>query len=124
MLENVHNQAGGPRPADPTGPTHRPTSATHRLTGAARTETRGPAFEALLEHLEAQARELSDKSRSVERPAELADAVGQAHDSLEAALSLGDRLLEAFRERLQRGGEASGGNSGSGAGDGPAGGAR
>lgn len=65
-------------------------------------EQRGPAFQALLEQLQQQARELEDSSRSVERPEDLAKAVGRAQDSLAAALSFGDQLLEAYRERMQR----------------------
>jgi flagellar hook-basal body complex protein FliE len=68
----------------------------------AQAEPQGPAFKALLERLQEQARELQDTSRDVEQPADLAKAVDRAHDSLEAALSFGDQLLEAYREQLHR----------------------
>jgi len=62
----------------------------------------GPAFEVLLEKLEAHARELRDDSGSVESPAELAGAVDRARASLEDALTLSDQLLEAYRQSMQQ----------------------
>lgn len=62
----------------------------------------GAAFKALLEQLEAQARELSEKSDRVDGPNELASAVDQAHASLQGALSLSERLLEAYRAERAR----------------------
>lgn len=56
-----------------------------------------PAFEALLERLSARAAELDTKSRELERPADLPGAVDAARASLEDALTLGERLLEAYR---------------------------
>jgi flagellar hook-basal body complex protein FliE len=118
MLEHISDPAGRlPRPVQ--GPAATPARPSAK---GASEGPRGPAFEALLEKLEAQARELQDRSRSVERPADLAEAVGRAHDSLEAALSVRDQLLEAFRERLQGSGAdpaPQGGGTGSGTGDGP-----
>lgn len=88
------------RPLDVNGP--------NRIGGGAKRpesgeEPRGPAFQVLLDKLQAQARELQDRSKTVERPEDLAEAARHAQDSLEAALSFGDRLLEAYRERLQNG---------------------
>lgn len=57
----------------------------------------GAAFEALLEKLDGQAREIQRTSEHVERPDQLAGAVDQARTSLGEALSLGNQLLEAFR---------------------------
>jgi flagellar hook-basal body complex protein FliE len=63
----------------------------------------GPAFQALLEKLQAQARSLQHDSETVAKPEELNDAVVRARSSLSEALSLSDRLLEAYREAAQRG---------------------
>lgn len=60
--------------------------------------TEGPAFHVLLERLQAQASELEETSRTLEDPKSLAGAVDIARTSLNDALSLSDRLLEAFRE--------------------------
>jgi hypothetical protein len=56
-----------------------------------------PAFEALLERLTARAAELDAKSRGLERPEDLPGAVDTARASLEDALTLGERLLEAWQ---------------------------
>lgn len=60
----------------------------------------GAAFAALIEKLEVQARELAERSLRIESPADLAGAVDRAHASLQDALSLSDRLLEAYRQSL------------------------
>ena len=60
-----------------------------------------PAFRVLLERLAERAQELETKSRAVDEPAQLAGAVDAARASLEDALSLGDRLLEAYRVERQ-----------------------
>jgi hypothetical protein len=62
----------------------------------------GAAFHALLEKLESNARELELQSRSIQNPKELTGAVDRAHASLQDVLTLGDRLLEAYREALAR----------------------
>jgi hypothetical protein len=62
----------------------------------------GAAFHALLERLETQARELEVRSRSIETQKDLTGAVDRAHASLQDVLSLGDRLVEAYREALAR----------------------
>jgi hypothetical protein len=74
-------------------------------TRANRAEAPGssPAFEALLERLSARAAELDTKSRELASPADLPGAVDAARASLEDALTLGERLLEAYR--AARGGE-------------------
>jgi hypothetical protein len=56
-----------------------------------------PAFEALLERLEAHAAELQEKSKALSGPAELPGALDAARVSLEDALHLGEELLEAYR---------------------------
>lgn len=79
-------------------------------------ESNAPAFHALLEKLQAKAQELETARESVERPEDLAKAVDRAQDSLEAALSFGDQLLEAYRERLHRPEGSAGGDAGGGTG--------
>ena len=63
---------------------------------------RGAAFRVLLDGLEEQSRRLQDASGEVERPEQLAGAVERARESLEEALTVGDRLLEAYRAAQQR----------------------
>ncbi len=58
----------------------------------------GVAFRALLERLEAQAEKLADSSQKVEDAKALERAMDIARASLSDALTLSDRLLEAFRE--------------------------
>jgi len=79
-------------------PDVRPSQAPRRsdLAGEAREST--PAFEALLEQLEQRAQRLRDREGEVNDPAGLSGAVDDARASLEDALSLGDRLLEAYRQ--------------------------
>lgn len=60
----------------------------------------GVAFKALLERLEQDARSLESETKSVEDPTALADATRRAHASLQDALSIGDQLLEAYRQAL------------------------
>ena len=60
----------------------------------------GVAFKALLERLEQDARSLESETKSVEDPAALADVTRRAHASLQDALSIGDQLLEAYRQAL------------------------
>jgi hypothetical protein len=70
-----------------------------RVTDAARAPESGragPAFEALLERLEARAAELEERSRAITTPAELPGALDSARVSLEEALQLGQELLEAY----------------------------
>ncbi len=64
----------------------------------------GVRFRALLERLEERARDLDERSRTLDGAAELASVVGAARASLEDALTLGDELLEAFREARLQGG--------------------
>ena len=58
----------------------------------------GVAFKALLEKLDEQARALEETSQKVDDAANLAGAVEGAKASLEDALSLGEELLESFRQ--------------------------
>ena len=66
-------------------------------------ETRGasPAFQVLLDRLTARAGELAEKSRSADDPKKLPGAVDAARASLEDAMSLSEKLLEAFRQAQQ-----------------------
>lgn len=65
----------------------------------------GVAFRALLERLERDAQALERDVARVDDPKALAGAVDKAHASLQDVLSLGDQLLEAYREAVARGGE-------------------
>jgi len=60
----------------------------------------GVAFRALLERLEQDARSLESQTKTVEDPTALADVTRRAHASLQDALSIGDQLLEAYRQAL------------------------
>jgi hypothetical protein len=60
------------------------------------------AFEALLERLTARAAELSEKKSAIATPGEVHEAVDAARASLEDALTLGERLLEAYRAAERR----------------------
>ena len=73
---------------------------------ASTTQAGGAAFQSLLEKLENQARDLARASEAVDTPLELAGAVDSAKESLAGALSLSDRLLEAYRA-AQQGGAAT-----------------
>lgn len=87
-----------PSAITPLSPARAPASA-----GApAASPAQGAAFKALLDQLEAQARELAEKSDQVDGPSELASAVDRAHASLQDALSLSERLLEAYRAERAR----------------------
>ena len=61
-----------------------------------------PSFEALLEKLQTHAQVLGEKSQQVSDPEQLSGAVEAAKASLDDAVSLGDRLLEAYREARQQ----------------------
>lgn len=75
------------RPARLANPAQEPTA----------TRPGGPAFEALLERLEARAAELQEKSKTLSGATELPGALDAARVSLEEALHLGEELLEAYR---------------------------
>lgn len=77
----------------------RPGSAPSPASGAGRPES-GVAFRALLERLEARTRELEEQGRTLDDASGLAGALSTARASLEDAVSLGDQLLEAYRESL------------------------
>lgn len=62
-----------------------------------------PAFEVLLERLTTRAAELEQRSQRVETPEQVGQAVDAARASLEDALTLGERLLEAYRHARQTG---------------------
>jgi hypothetical protein len=76
-------------------------ASTKTSTGAnAASATSGATFQALIEELEVKARLLASESEKVAGPTDLAQAVDHAHSSLQDALLLGDRLLEAYRAAL------------------------
>src|SRR5262245_3475511 len=99
------------RPIDPGEP--RPAHAPAPAAGARKARPAGeksapeagsaasPAFHVLLERLQATARELQEKAQGVEKPGDLAGAVDHARRSLDDALALGGRLLEAWRAERQ-----------------------
>ena len=58
----------------------------------------GVEFKALLDKLGQQAKALEETTRSVDDASNLAGAVEGAKASLEDALSLGEELLESFRQ--------------------------
>jgi len=58
----------------------------------------GPAFEVLLERLASRAAELEEKKRTLATPEQVGAAVDVARASLEEALSLGERLIEVYRQ--------------------------
>ena len=96
------NAISGNAPVGPGG--DRPsTNATSRAGAEA------PAFRMLLDQLEQKAAALGAQSESVYGPEDLAGAVGDARASLEDALSIGDRILDAYREAVQRGEVKAGG---------------
>jgi len=76
-------------------------------------DQKAPSFEALLEKLQNHAHVLGEKSRQVSDPEHLSGAVEAAKASLEDAVSLGDRLLEAYREARQQTSEPFGSRTGS-----------
>lgn len=90
------------RGAEPQGV--RPAAATGQV-GRSATDGASPAFRALLESLEQRAAEL--RGPRADSPDDLAGAVDRARASLEDALDLKDRLLEAYRAERTRGGQAS-----------------
>ena len=62
----------------------------------------GVAFRALLEKLEQKARVLEEQAHGVDDAVNLAGAVEGAKASLADALSLGEELLETFRQSQQQ----------------------
>ena len=99
-MTNDPIQNSGPRePSRPIGPGG-DIGAT-RSASNTETDRNGPAFEALLEKLEARALDLKRTTEEVAGPTELSGAVDRARASLDDALSLGDQLLEAYRQATQ-----------------------
>ena len=86
-------RASSATPAAPIGGVH----ARDTRTGAS-----GAAFRALIEKLELEASALEQDAASVAGPDDLAGAVDREHAKLQDALTLSERLLEAYRESTQR----------------------
>lgn len=88
-----------PIPNDPLRPSGVPPTgqpgASSKSTEASRESS--AAFRALLDSLAEKAASLDEAGQSLGAPEELASAVDDARKSLEDAMSLGDRLLEAYR---------------------------
>jgi len=70
--------------------------------GPRKADGNGAAFRALLDQLQAKAQRLKEDGEAVTEPVELAGAVDRARVSIDDALSLSDRLLEAYRAAQQR----------------------
>ncbi len=101
MVDN--SPLGGP---GGNSPIQRPELSAPKKAGAERSQDPqqgGPAFQALLDRLQQQARSLQHDGETLESPEQLPDAVDRAQASLEDALSLSNRLLEAYREATQHG---------------------
>jgi len=62
-----------------------------------------PAFEVLLDRLTTRAAELEEKHKALATPEQVGEAVDAARASLEDALTLGERLLEAYRQAQRTG---------------------
>ena len=90
-----------------------PTGASPRSIEGAR-ERGGADFEALLERLQQRAAGVHEAEGAVDGPERLSGAVETARTALTDALSLGDQLLEAYRQAAQQRGGAGGAD---GAGD-------
>jgi len=103
MNENML-QPLGPETIRPQTPSSRAPAVHH--------DEKAPAFEALLEKLQSHAQVLGEKSQQVSDPEHLSGAVEAAKASLDDAVSLGDRLLEAYREARQQTSEAFGSRAG------------
>jgi hypothetical protein len=89
MTDPIQTQAPGITGAQPAGP----------RAGAPASGTRSShLFQALLEDLERRADEVRSSGASVRSTSDLSHAVESARASLEDALSVKDRLLEAFRQ--------------------------
>ena len=93
MTENPSIR-GGAGPVRNDGPGAAPKSP--------KSEGGGPAFRALLEKLESQARGLREAGETLDRPEELAGAVDRARESIDDAVSLSEELLEAYRAAQQK----------------------
>ena len=103
-------------PNNPSSPLNQP-GAISSAAGVSQSDSKpagGPAFRALLDKLQQQARSLQQDSETVEKPEDLSGAVDRARSSLTDALSLSDRLLEAYREAQQQNAPPPDGSSGSG----------
>ena len=77
----------------------------------AETKKQGAVFKALLEKLDAKARTLEEQTLGVDDAKDLAGAVEGAKASLAEALSLGEELLESFRQSRQQGDGAAQGET-------------
>jgi hypothetical protein len=84
-----------------SSPSIGPRSKPAQIPGS-KTEATAPAFQALLEELQEKARTLEQVERTAGDPASLAGAVDVARESLADALTLGEGLLEAYREAEQQ----------------------
>ena len=98
MVENspLNRPVGGGPIRRTEVPSTQPSSETKKATEP----QGGAAFQALLEKLQQQAHNLQRDSETVARPEELSGAGDRAHSSLQDALSLSDKLLEAYREAV------------------------
>ena len=92
----IPNAIGAARTNAPAQPTQSP-----------RAPATSAAFHVLIEKLEEQAKELEASTRTVSDAKDLAGAVDRARDSFQEALSLGESLIEAYRQSLHQSSDAS-----------------
>ena len=99
MNENTLNSIG-PESIRPQTPAQSPAKAAPK-------DENNPSFEVLLERLQTHTQELDEKNQQVSDPKRLSGAVEAAKASLDDAVSLGDRLIEAYREAKLQSNELS-----------------
>lgn len=89
-------EPNAPLPGGNLDPTRRTGGAAPSKPGSLSADA--PAFRALLERLEVQAKDLAREKDGVDRPEELSQATEHARETLTGALELRDQLLEAYRQ--------------------------
>jgi hypothetical protein len=83
---------------EPLAPKAEPGQVAGTVAGQAnRSPHTTPSFAETLAHLEAQARDLKERSAQLAQPSDLGDALLRARDSLEGVLALRERLLASAR---------------------------
>lgn len=93
-------------PTNQTGRINEPSTTQRSSEKTSSTSESGPAFKALLDKLQQQAKTLQQDSETLEKAEDLSGAVDRARTSLGDALSLSDKLLEAYREAVHQEGPA------------------
>ena len=101
MAETPKINPAGPDPIRAAQPAQFAKVAPKKLDDA---RAAAPAFRVLLDRLTSRADELAKKSQAAEDPEKLPGAVDAARASLEDALSLSEKLLEAYRQAQRESG--------------------